>query len=103
MIGHRSIYHDGWRAVCPWPGPSFAEAGKGFGEPISAETLAELDATGWELYHVAEDPAENHNLADEHRDRLIAHDRDLVRRGRQVRRDAGRRQRRRRGWSARSR
>ena len=72
MMGHRSIYHDGWRAVCPWPGPSFAEAGKGFGEPISAETLAELDAQGWELYHVAEDPAENHDLAAEHRDRLIA-------------------------------
>ena len=72
MMGHRSIYHDGWRAVCPWPGPSFAEAGKGFGEPISAETLAELDAQGWELYHVAEDPAENHDVAAEHRDRLIA-------------------------------
>src|SRR5439155_579838 len=23
MLGHRAIYHDGWRAVCPWPGPSF--------------------------------------------------------------------------------
>jgi arylsulfatase A-like enzyme len=20
MFGHRAIYHDGWRAVCPWPG-----------------------------------------------------------------------------------
>lgn len=39
MFGHRAIDHDGWRAVCPWPGPSFAEAGK--------------------LYHVATDPAEN--------------------------------------------
>ena len=29
-----------------------------------AETLTELDATGWELYHVAEDFAENHDLAD---------------------------------------
>jgi arylsulfatase len=72
MMGHRSIYHDGWRAVCPWPGPSFAEAGKGFGDPISADTLAELDAQGWELYHVAEDPAECHDVAAEHRDRLIA-------------------------------
>ena len=34
--------------------------------------FAQLDAQGWELYHVAEDPAENHNLAAEHRDRLIA-------------------------------
>jgi hypothetical protein len=71
MLGHRSIYHDGWRAVCPWPGPSFTEAGKGFGEPIPASTLTELDAQGWELYHVAEDFAENHNLAAEHRDKLI--------------------------------
>ena len=31
-----------------------------------------LDATGWELYHVAEDFAENHNVAADHRDRLIA-------------------------------
>ena len=32
MLGHRSIYHDGWRAVCPWPGPSFTEQAKGFGD-----------------------------------------------------------------------
>ncbi|MFG1626718.1 arylsulfatase [Kribbella sp. NPDC049227] len=71
MLGHRSIYHDGWRAVCPWPGPSFAEAGVGFGEPISADRLTELDATGWELYHVADDFAENHDVASKHRDKLI--------------------------------
>ena len=71
MFGHRAIDHDGWRAVCPWPGPSFAEAGKPFGAPITAETLTSSDADGWELYHVAEDPAENHNLAGEHRDKLI--------------------------------
>ena len=72
MLGHRAIYHDGWRAVCPWPGPSFTEAGVGFGEPISAEKLAELDATGWELYHVEQDFAENHDVARQHRDKLIA-------------------------------
>jgi arylsulfatase A-like enzyme len=72
MLGHRAIDHDGWRAVCPWPGPSFAEAGKGFGEPISADALSNLDAEGWELYHVAEDPAETRNLAADNRDRLIA-------------------------------
>ena len=72
MLGHRSIYHDGWRAVCPWPGPSFAEAGKGFGEPISARTLSDLDAHGWELYHVAEDFAECHDVAEANRDTLIA-------------------------------
>jgi arylsulfatase A-like enzyme len=71
MFGHRSIYHDGWRAVCPWPGPSFAEAGRPYGEPISAQMLTELDAKHWELYHVAEDFAENHNVAAQHPDKLI--------------------------------
>ena len=71
MFGHRAIDHDGWRAVCPWPGPSFTEAGKPFGAPISAETLVDLDAKHWELYHVSEDPSENHNLAETHRDKLI--------------------------------
>jgi arylsulfatase A-like enzyme len=72
MFGHRSIYHDGWRAVCPWPGPSFTEAGLPFGQPITADVLSRLDATGWELYHVAEDFAETQNVASENRDRLIA-------------------------------
>ncbi len=71
MLGHRAIDHHGWRAVCPWPGPSFAEAGQGFGVPITADDLTALDAHHWELYHLAEDPTENHNLADQHRDRLI--------------------------------
>ena len=44
MMGHRSIYHNGWRGVCPWPGPSFSEAGHGFGDPVTAEKLTELDA-----------------------------------------------------------
>ena len=72
MMGHRSIYHDGWRAVCPWPGTSFTESGRKFGDPISKEQLIELDAEGWELYHVAEDFAENHDVAADHRDRLIS-------------------------------
>jgi arylsulfatase len=71
MLGHRSIYHDGWRAVCPWPGTSFVESGRTFGTPIPAETLTELDANDWELYHVAEDFAENHNVAADNRPRLI--------------------------------
>jgi arylsulfatase len=71
MMGHRSIYHDGWRAVCPWPGTSFTEAGMFFGAPIDANKLTALDATGWELYNLAEDPAENRNLAAENRPKLI--------------------------------
>jgi arylsulfatase A-like enzyme len=72
MFGHRAIYHDGWRAVCPLPGPSFTEAKIGFGQlTLTEEKLRELDAKGWELYNVAEDPTETKNLADSHRDKLI--------------------------------
>ena len=71
MMGHRSIYHDGWRAVCPWPGTSFKEAGVFFGAPINKDKLTELDAKGWELYHIAEDFAENHNIVTENRAKLI--------------------------------
>jgi arylsulfatase A-like enzyme len=71
MFGHRSIYHDGWRAVCPWPGTSFKEAGLPFGAPIDKDKLTELDAKGWELYHIETDFAENHNLAAENREKLI--------------------------------
>ena len=93
MLGHRSIYHDGWRAVCPWPGPSFAEAGRPFGEPISAEKLAELDAAGLGALPRRRGPGREprpRRRAPRPADRA---DRDLVRGGRQVRRDARRRQR----------
>ena len=72
MFGHRSLYHDGWRAVCPWPGTSFTESGLPFGAPIDYDKLIELDAKGWELYNLKEDFAETNNLADKERDRLIA-------------------------------
>ncbi len=71
MMGHRSLYHNGWRAVCPWPGPSFIEAGKPFGEPISADKLTELDAKDWELYHIEKDWTENENVAADNRPKLI--------------------------------
>ena len=74
MFGHRSIYHDGWRAVCPWPGRSFTEAatkGRQFGSPIPNEVLLDIETHDWELYHVDEDYSETHDLAAEHRDKLI--------------------------------
>jgi len=72
MLGHRALYHDGWRAVCPWPGPSYAESEHRFGDPITYEQLIQLDAHGWELYNLQEDYAETHNLAASERERLIA-------------------------------
>jgi arylsulfatase A-like enzyme len=72
MFAHRSLYHDGWRAVCPFPGTSFAEAGVSFGMlELTEDKLRELDATGWELYHVEVDPAETVNLAEQERAKLI--------------------------------
>ena len=38
MVGHRSLYHDGWRSVCLWPGPSFTKEGTFFGKPVPAGT-----------------------------------------------------------------
>lgn len=75
MMGHRSIYHEGWKAVCPWPGPSFTEAGKPFGVPIDARTLEILDESGWELFDLTNDFAENHDVAADNKDKL----RELVR------------------------
>jgi len=73
MFGHRSIYHEGWKAVCPFPGPNFTEAAEKqryFGMPLTADLLNDLDANGWELYNVTEDPAESRNLAVEMPDKL---------------------------------
>lgn len=73
MFAHRSIYHEGWKAVCPYPGPSLAEgaaAGHPLGTQVTEELLDRLDAEGWELYHVAEDPTECRNVAAEHPERL---------------------------------
>lgn len=72
MFGHRSLYHDGWRAVCPWPGTSFVESGLQFGAPIDYDKLIQLDAYGWELYNLGEDFCETTNLAEQERERLIA-------------------------------
>jgi arylsulfatase len=74
MFGHRAIYHDGWRAVCPWPGTSFTEAaqkGRRFGSPIDNQVLLDIETHDWELYHLDEDYSECHNLAGEQRNKLI--------------------------------
>jgi arylsulfatase A-like enzyme len=69
MFGQRAIDHDGWRAVCGWPGSSYADGaakGRKLGGEITPEILDELDASGWELFHITEDPTESHDVAAEH-------------------------------------
>ncbi len=55
MLGTRGIWQDGWKA-------STLHA------PISDK--GHFDEDAWELYHVEEDRAEAHNLADQHPDKL---------------------------------
>jgi arylsulfatase A-like enzyme len=58
MLGSRAIYHDGWKAVTYHPvGPIYDD-----GLRASAPFQDDL----WELYHVAEDVSEVHDLASEH-------------------------------------
>jgi arylsulfatase len=62
MFGSRAIHHDGWKAVTFKPvGPLYND-GINMNAPFSEDR--------WELYHVAVDPAEIHDLADQHPDRL---------------------------------
>lgn len=73
MLGHRAIDHDGWRAVCPWPGPDFTTAatmGRAFGSPIKPDDLDDIETDGWELYRIPDDPTEAHKVAAEHPQKL---------------------------------
>lgn len=67
MHGYRALYHDGWRAVCPFGGPSLAEAaerGRNFRlTELTPELLEEMDRNEWELFDVRADPSETTNLA----------------------------------------
>ncbi len=72
VLGSRSIYNDGWRAECGYPGANYAagaEHGRHVGDPIHADDIVELDKE-WELYDLRNDPTECHDLAKEHPDKL---------------------------------
>jgi hypothetical protein len=62
MLGSRAIHYDGWKAVTFKPiGPVYDD-GLNWNAPFSEDK--------WELYHVAVDPAEIHDLADQEPERL---------------------------------
>ncbi len=68
MLGSRAIYHDGWKAVTYKPlGPLYND-GLSWNAPF--------DEDRWELYRVADDPTEVHDLAEREPARLA----DLVER-----------------------
>ncbi len=62
MLGSRGLYHEGWKAV------TFKPLGQMYGDGIDPDAPFEDDV--WELYHVAEDFSECHDLAAEEPERL---------------------------------
>ena len=62
MFGSRAIYHDGWKAV------TFHPPGPIYGDGLNPN--ASFDDDVWELYHVAQDFSETHDLAAEQPERV---------------------------------
>jgi arylsulfatase len=58
MLGSRAIYHDGWKAV------TFHPVGPMYNDGLNPN--ASFDDDIWELYRVAEDVSETHDVAGEH-------------------------------------
>ncbi len=62
MLGSRAIYHDGWKAV------TFKPIAPLYGDGIDQN--APFSEDHWELYHVAEDPSELHDVSADHPDKV---------------------------------
>jgi arylsulfatase len=58
MLGSRALYHDGWKAVVFHSPPFITYDG--------SDGKRSFDEDVWELYHVAEDFSECHDLAESH-------------------------------------
>jgi arylsulfatase A-like enzyme len=63
MLGSRAIYHEGWKAVVFHPPAPMVYDGTDAGR-------RSFDDDIWELYHVAEDFSECHDVAAEHPEKL---------------------------------
>ena len=59
MLGNRAIYHDGWKAVTYYGTEGMIYDGV-------TDPSKPFDDDRWELYHVAEDFSEAHDLAGEY-------------------------------------
>jgi arylsulfatase A-like enzyme len=62
MLGSRGLYHDGWKAV------TFKPLGPMYNDGLDPDAPFEDDV--WELYRVADDLSESHNVAAQHPDML---------------------------------
>ncbi len=62
MLGSRAVYHEGWKAVTFHPAPFLAYDGTDVSKPF--------DDDAWELYHVAEDFSEIHDVAAQRPEKL---------------------------------
>jgi arylsulfatase len=62
MLGSRALFHDGWKAVVFHPSQFLAYDGSDLSHPFDEDV--------WELYHVAEDFSEVHDLAERHPEKL---------------------------------
>ena len=63
LLGSRALYEDGWKAVAwhPFIGQNY---------DVTADSMRSFDDDVWELYHVAEDFSECHDLAEVDPERL---------------------------------
>jgi arylsulfatase len=63
MLGNRALYHEGWIAVTPPPQPPWL---------LGTAPMPPLNEYTWELYNMADDYAQNNDLAAQHPDKLKA-------------------------------
>jgi arylsulfatase len=67
MFAHRAIWCDGWKAVTMHPARGAAAR---IGDPDLEIRMGRFDEDVWELYHLADDFSEAHDLAASHPEKL---------------------------------
>ena len=67
MFAHRALWADGWKAVTMHPSRGVAVR---IPDPTLEIRMGRFEEDEWELYHLAEDFSEAHNLADRYPEKL---------------------------------